>query len=53
MSEPKGKFVNVQDQPLHLFMQSLIWQEDLELPAAFLGFTVGFGTNHSAATAAE
>ncbi len=53
MSEPKGKFVKVQDQPLHLFMQSLIWQEDLELPAAFLGFTVGFGATPSAASAAE
>ena len=45
--------LTVQDQPLHLFMESLIWQEDLKLPAALLGSSVGFGTNRSAATAAE
>ncbi len=45
--------LTVQDQPLHLSMESLIWQEDLKLPAALLGANVGFGTNRTAATAAE
>ena len=45
--------LTVQDQPLHLYMESLIWQEDLKLPAALLGANIGFGTNRRAATAAE
>ena len=45
--------LTVQDQPLHIYMESLIWQEDLKLPAALLGSDVGFGTNRTASTAAE
>ena len=45
--------LTVQDQPLHLFMESLIWQEDLKLSATLLGSIVGFGTNREAASAAE
>ena len=37
--------LTVQDQPLNIYMESLLWQEDLQHPAALLGAEVGFGTN--------
>jgi gentisate 1,2-dioxygenase len=37
--------LTVQDQPLNLAMESLLWQEDLKHPAALLGAQAGFGTN--------
>ena len=45
--------LTVQDQPLNILMESLLWQEDLKLPAAILGAMAGFGTNRSKASAAE
>ncbi len=41
--------LTIQDQPLNIFMESLLWQESLKLPAALLGSEEGFGTNRSAA----
>lgn len=40
--------LTVQDQPLNIAMESLLWQEDLKLPAAILGAEAGFGTNRKA-----
>ena len=37
--------LTVQDQPLNILMESLLWQEDLKKPAAILGVEAGFGTN--------
>jgi gentisate 1,2-dioxygenase len=45
--------LTVQDQPLNIAMESLLWQEDLKLPAALLGAEVGFGTNRDKLGAAE
>lgn len=45
--------LTVQDQPLNIAMESLLWQEDLKLPAAVLGAEVGFGTNRGKLGAAE
>jgi gentisate 1,2-dioxygenase len=39
--------LTVQDQPLHLSMESLLWQEDLKRPARVLGTEGGFDTNRS------
>jgi gentisate 1,2-dioxygenase len=39
--------LTVQDQPLNIFMESLLWQEDLALPAKILGVDEGFSTNRS------
>ena len=44
--------LTVQDQPLNLYMESLLWQEDLDHPAALLGSEPGFGTNRDHAMAA-
>ena len=41
--------LTVQDQPLNIAMESLLWQEDLKLPIALLGADVGFGTNRERA----
>jgi gentisate 1,2-dioxygenase len=41
--------LTVQDQPLHLAMESLLWQESLKLPMAVLGVEEGLGTNRAAA----
>jgi gentisate 1,2-dioxygenase len=38
----------VQDNPLHLAMGSLLWQEDLALPPRLLGAEEGFTTNRHA-----
>ena len=37
--------LTVQDQPLHIAMESLLWQEDLKLLPRLLGTSAGFGTN--------
>ena len=37
--------LTVQDQPLHIAMESLLWQEDLKLPPRLLGTSAGFDTN--------
>jgi gentisate 1,2-dioxygenase len=43
--------LTVQDQPLHITMESLLWQENLKKPAALLGSEPGFETNRSKAAA--
>lgn len=43
--------LTVQDQPLNIFMESLLWQEDLHHPAALLGTQSGFSTNRSTVAA--
>ncbi|MFV2091292.1 MAG: cupin domain-containing protein, partial [Pseudomonadales bacterium] len=40
--------LTVQDQPLNIYMESLLWQEDLSLPAKLLGVNEGFDTNRNA-----
>ncbi len=40
--------LTVQDQPLNLAMESLLWQESLKLPMAVLGVEEGVGTNRAA-----
>ncbi len=37
--------LTIQDQPLNIVMESLLWQEDLKHPWSVLGANVGFGTN--------
>jgi gentisate 1,2-dioxygenase len=37
--------LTIQDSPLHLAMDSLLWQEDLKRPARLLGTQKGFATN--------
>jgi gentisate 1,2-dioxygenase len=39
--------LTVQDQPLNIAMESLLWQENLKMPAAVLGAQMGFSTNRS------
>jgi gentisate 1,2-dioxygenase len=39
--------LTIQDQPLNIFMESLLWQEDLAYPARILGTDAGFVTNRS------
>ena len=39
--------VTVQDQPLNIAMESLLWQEDLKQPARVLGAEGGFATNRT------
>lgn len=41
--------LTVQDQPLHIAMESLLWQEDLKRPPRVLGSQAGFGTNRKEA----
>ena len=41
--------LTVQDQPLNIIMESLLWQESLKVPAALLGPESGFATNRRAA----
>ena len=45
--------LTVQDQPLNIYMESLLWQEDLKHPAALLGSEPGFDTNRAKMVAAE
>jgi gentisate 1,2-dioxygenase len=40
--------LTVQDQPLNIYMESLLWQESLKLPFSVLGQQEGFGTNRAA-----
>lgn len=40
--------LTVQDQPLNIAMESLLWQESLKLPLAVLGQQEGLGTNRAA-----
>jgi gentisate 1,2-dioxygenase len=40
--------LTIQDQPLNIAMESLLWQESLKLPLAVLGVEEGFGTNRAA-----
>jgi gentisate 1,2-dioxygenase len=42
--------LTVQDQPLHIAMESLLWQEDLKRPPRVLGSQAGFGTNREQVT---
>lgn len=37
--------LTIQDQPLHIMMESLLWQENLKEQATILGSSVGFATN--------
>lgn len=37
--------LTIQDQPLNIYMESLLWQEDLARPAVILGSDEGFSTN--------
>lgn len=39
--------LTVQDQPLNILMESLLWQEDLKHPPVLLGSEVGFTTNRT------
>jgi len=41
--------LTVQDQPLMIYMESLLWQEDLKKPWRVLGTESGFETNRNAA----
>jgi gentisate 1,2-dioxygenase len=43
--------LTVQDQPLHIMMESLLWQESMQEKAAILGSSVGFATNRKAGQA--
>jgi gentisate 1,2-dioxygenase len=40
--------LTIQDSPLNIAMESLLWQEDLKWPAALLGVQDGFKTNRKA-----
>jgi gentisate 1,2-dioxygenase len=40
--------LTIQDSPLNIAMESLLWQEDLKGPVAVLGSQAGFRTNRSA-----
>ncbi|MFU8816591.1 MAG: cupin domain-containing protein [Pseudomonadales bacterium] len=39
--------LTIQDQPLNIFMESLLWQEDLSKPGRILGSHAGFDTNRT------
>lgn len=39
--------LTVQDQPLNIIMESLLWQEDMRRPPIVLGTQAGFETNRS------
>lgn len=40
--------LTIQDQPLNIYMESLLWQEDLSEPGRILGSDPGFSTSRSA-----
>ncbi len=44
--------LTIQDQPLNIYMESLLWQEDLKKPALLLGAESGFSTNRQKVSAA-
>jgi gentisate 1,2-dioxygenase len=37
--------LTIQDQPLNIYMESLLWQESLDQPGRILGTDAGFATN--------
>jgi gentisate 1,2-dioxygenase len=39
--------LTVQDQPMHIAMESILWQESLKMPLAVLGQQEGFSTNRA------
>jgi len=39
--------LTIQDQPLNIYMESLLWQESLDQPGRILGSDPGFTTNRS------
>ena len=39
--------LTIQDQPLNIYMESILWQEDMKKPAALLGTQHGFDTNRA------
>lgn len=39
--------LTIQDQPLHIMMESLLWQESMKEPPALLGAQPGFATNRA------
>jgi len=39
--------LTIQDQPLNIAMESLLWQESLKMPPALLGVEEGFATNRA------
>lgn len=41
--------LTIQDQPLNILMESLLWQESMKSPAALLGTEIGFDTNRQRA----
>jgi gentisate 1,2-dioxygenase len=41
--------LTIQDQPLNLYMESLLWQESMKEPPALLGLESGFVTNRKTA----
>ena len=43
--------LTIQDQPLNIYMESLLWQESMKEAPALLGTQNGFQTNRSAAAA--
>jgi len=43
--------LTIQDQPLNIAMESLLWQENLKEPPALLGAEEGFETNRAAVAA--
>jgi gentisate 1,2-dioxygenase len=40
--------LTIQDQPFHLALESLLWQEDLKRKPRLLGVQSGFDTNRPA-----
>lgn len=42
--------LTIQDQPLNIAMESLLWQENMKRPPALLGAQVGFRTNRRTVT---
>lgn len=41
--------LTIQNQPLNIYMESLLWQEDLAEPARILGTQEGFATHRGGA----
>ncbi len=39
--------LTIQDQPLNIYMESLLWQESLDQPGRILGVDAGFATNRT------
>jgi gentisate 1,2-dioxygenase len=39
--------LTIQDQPLNIYMESLLWQESLDYPGRILGVDAGFATNRA------